>query len=310
VAEGSGMTALAQHVEDYLAIRQSLGFKLRTEGRLLADFAAFTEGIGRSTVTVDAALQWATMPTGVGHAYLSQRMRAVRGFARYLHGIDPATEIPPLELLPARRHRPTPHIYTEREIAALMAAAGTLRPALRAATVCVRLLPPRWPWIGGRFGPAQGDDLNCGVGYILSDVNQGVFHGCDRVLDRVLGVVEPTHPFGDQVTEWHGAQGGFLHGKRLRLERFELVGDRVAKDQQRRLGAQKPLLGSRYGGDVGVALAHGVGVAEPHHAEVAQHEARRRRLHRANFPRRRRPPAQARWLTPMGRASPAIRKAT
>ena len=129
------MTALAQHVEDYLAIRRGLGFKLRAERRLLADFAAFMQSVGQSTVTVDVALQWATMPTGVGHAYLAQRMRAVRGFARYLHGIDPATEIPPLELLPARRHRPTPHIYTEQEIAALMAAARTLRPTLRAVTI-------------------------------------------------------------------------------------------------------------------------------------------------------------------------------
>lgn len=106
------MTALAQQVEDYLAIRRALGFKLRTERRMLADFAAFMDSVGSATVTIDAALRWATMPTGVGHAYLAQRMRAVRGFARYLHGIDPATEIPPLELAgappppdPAHLHR-------------------------------------------------------------------------------------------------------------------------------------------------------------------------------------------------------------
>jgi integrase/recombinase XerD len=114
VAEGSGMTALEQHVEDYLAIRRALGFKLRTERQMLADFAVFMDRLGQSTVTVNAAMQWATTPTGVAHAYLAQRMRAVRGFTRYLHGIDPTTEIPPLDLLPARRHRPTPHIYTEQ----------------------------------------------------------------------------------------------------------------------------------------------------------------------------------------------------
>jgi integrase/recombinase XerD len=129
------MTALAQHVEDYLAIRRALGFKLRSEWRMLADFAAFMDSVGSSTVTIDTALRWATMPTEVGHAYLAQRMRAVRGFARYLHAIDPATEISPLELLPSRRHRPTPHIYTDQEIVALMAAARTLRPPLRAVTV-------------------------------------------------------------------------------------------------------------------------------------------------------------------------------
>jgi integrase len=128
------MTPLARHIDDYVAIRRSLGFKLTSEHRLLGDFAAFMDAAGASTVTIELALRWATTPTGVGDAYLAQRMRAVRGFARYLHGIDPATEIPPLELLPARRHRPTPHIYSDDEIAALMAAARTLRPALRAAT--------------------------------------------------------------------------------------------------------------------------------------------------------------------------------
>jgi integrase/recombinase XerD len=62
-------------------------------------------------------------------------MRAVRGFARYLHGIDPATELPPLALLPARKHRPTPHIYTDAQVAAMMAAARTLLPPLRGATL-------------------------------------------------------------------------------------------------------------------------------------------------------------------------------
>jgi integrase len=52
-----------------------------------------------------------------------------------MHGIDPATEVPPLTLLPARKHRPTPHIYTDAQVAAMMDAAGTLLPPLRAATM-------------------------------------------------------------------------------------------------------------------------------------------------------------------------------
>jgi hypothetical protein len=132
VAEGRGMTALERHVADYLAVRRGMGFKLNNEQRMLADFAAFMDSAGASTLTVDLALGWATLPTGVGDAYLAQRMRTVRGFARYLHGIDPATEIPPLQLLPARKHRPAPHIYSDAEIAALMIAARALRPAKRA----------------------------------------------------------------------------------------------------------------------------------------------------------------------------------
>jgi integrase/recombinase XerD len=129
------MSGFEQHVANYLAVRRGLGFKLTSERQQLASFAAFMQSAGASTITVDLALAWATMPTGVGHAYLAQRMRAVRGFARYLKGIDAETEVPPLQLLPARKHRPIPHIYSADEIAALMAAAGTLRPTLRAATM-------------------------------------------------------------------------------------------------------------------------------------------------------------------------------
>jgi integrase/recombinase XerD len=128
------MCDLSEHVHNYLAIRRALGFKLVTEGRLLADFAAFAGAAGESTVRIDTALRWARLPRSISHAYVSQRMRAVRGFARYLHGLDPAAEVPPLDLLPARKHRPTPHIYSDAEIRALMAASRALRPALRAAT--------------------------------------------------------------------------------------------------------------------------------------------------------------------------------
>jgi hypothetical protein len=49
------MTSLAHHVDDYLAIRRSLGFKLTSEHRLLCEFAAFTDAAGASTVTIELA---------------------------------------------------------------------------------------------------------------------------------------------------------------------------------------------------------------------------------------------------------------
>ena len=64
---------------------------------------------------------------------MSHRLGAVRGFARYMHTIDPATEIPPCGLF-GRQQRHTPYIYSAEEIARLLAAAGQLRPQLRAIT--------------------------------------------------------------------------------------------------------------------------------------------------------------------------------
>jgi hypothetical protein len=128
------MTPLARHIDNYMAIRRSLGFKLNSEHRLLNDFAAFMDAAGASTVTIELALRRATTPTGVGHAYLAQRLRAVRGLARHLHGIDPATEIPPLELLPARRHRPTTSAADPISTESSMLPWGTVRCVYGAAS--------------------------------------------------------------------------------------------------------------------------------------------------------------------------------
>jgi integrase/recombinase XerD len=128
------MSALAEHVQNYLRLRRALGFKLIGEGQLLREFVAFADAAGQDTVTTNLALEWARRPSSASPNYLSRRLRAVRGFARYLSALDPTCEVPPLELLPASKYRPAPYLYREEEILALMAAARRLRPALRAAT--------------------------------------------------------------------------------------------------------------------------------------------------------------------------------
>jgi integrase/recombinase XerD len=128
------MSQLAVHIEDYLALRRALGFKLDKEGRLLLDFAAFAEAAGAATVTVDLAVRWAAKPQGISAVWAAQRLSMVRGLARYLQAVDPATQIPPAGLLPARTRRATPYIYSDAEVAALMTAARTLPGPLKAAT--------------------------------------------------------------------------------------------------------------------------------------------------------------------------------
>ena len=58
----------------------------------------------------------------------------VRGFAAYLHAIDPATQVPPRGLLPGGTRRAVPYLYSAADIAALLAQAERLRTPLRAAT--------------------------------------------------------------------------------------------------------------------------------------------------------------------------------
>ena len=63
-----------------------------------------------------------------------RRMTAARGFARYLAGIDPATEIPPVGLVPLRQRRPAPFLYSDDDITRLLAAARALTPAVAGLT--------------------------------------------------------------------------------------------------------------------------------------------------------------------------------
>lgn len=125
--------ALAGHVEHYLRLRRALGFKLARPGQVLPQFVAYLDTIGAQAVTVEAAVAWTRLSEGAQPVTLSHRLGAVRGFARYLATIDPATEIPPTGLF-GKQQRHVPYIYSPEEIARLLAAAGQLRPLLRAAT--------------------------------------------------------------------------------------------------------------------------------------------------------------------------------
>ena len=89
------MSQLRDALDDYLTIRRQLGFKLENDGRLLAEFVAFVEHAGHTTVTTQLAVAWARQPVGVKPHRWRQRLGMVRRFARYLATLDPDTEIPP-----------------------------------------------------------------------------------------------------------------------------------------------------------------------------------------------------------------------
>jgi site-specific recombinase XerD len=120
---------------DYLEMRRSLGCKLRGEGRMLAGFATRCDEQGQATITISAALAWATESRDAAPAHWRRRLSVVRGFARYLATVDPACQIPPADLLPAPSRRPPPYIYSAEEIAALIHAAETIGAPLPAATM-------------------------------------------------------------------------------------------------------------------------------------------------------------------------------
>jgi integrase len=128
------MSALRSHLEDYLDLRRSLGFKLGRTGQLLGLFVCWLDELGQARITTGLACAWACLPEDADPSWWAARYQATRGFARYLATIDPASQVPPAGLLTARSRRAEPYPYREDHILALMAAAGSIRSPLRAAT--------------------------------------------------------------------------------------------------------------------------------------------------------------------------------
>jgi integrase/recombinase XerD len=128
------MNGFRQEAEDYISMRRALGFKFALQGRLVIEFAGYLEDIGATQLTTAAALSWATKPAGADPAWWNQRLAVARGFARHLHNLDPATQVPPPTLLSGRFRRATPYLYSPADIDALMAATAVLRHPLRRAT--------------------------------------------------------------------------------------------------------------------------------------------------------------------------------
>jgi len=58
----------------------------------------------------------------------------VRIVARHLCALDPATQVPPMDVLPHTYRRTTPYLYSAQQLADLVGAASLLRPRLRADT--------------------------------------------------------------------------------------------------------------------------------------------------------------------------------
>ena len=69
------MTKLRKALEEYLAIRRALGFKLRLTGRLLHRFVEFAAKKKASFVTTKLALEWAIQPKHAQPAQWANRLR-------------------------------------------------------------------------------------------------------------------------------------------------------------------------------------------------------------------------------------------
>lgn len=128
------MTALSDIADEYLALRRLLGHNLDEAHRLLPRFVAYLDSIGAVTVTIDAAITWATDGVDPASTNGARRIGIARGFARHMAGIDERTEIPPLGLIPLRQRWRPPFLFTPADIETLLASARAINWRVPAAT--------------------------------------------------------------------------------------------------------------------------------------------------------------------------------
>ncbi len=183
------MTASMQSlVQDYLDERRRLGYALSVPGTQLMAFARFADRPGhRGPLTTDLVLSWArdeaTRATPITWA---RRLEIVRPFAQHRARIDPGTEVPDADVFGRRHRRLAPHIYTDEEIADLLAAARRLPPA-------GMLRPATYETLFGLIA-ATGLRLSEALHLCCSDLDPGQGHLTVRRTKFCKSRLVPLHP--------------------------------------------------------------------------------------------------------------------
>ncbi|HEX2804920.1 MAG TPA: tyrosine-type recombinase/integrase [Kineosporiaceae bacterium] len=114
---------------EYLQARRARGHRLAKHGLLISSFLDGLAAQNATTITRDNVLAFATAPTGTGRAWQAFRLSTIRGFAGYVHGLDPeAAELIPNRLIPATYARRIPYLYSPAQIRDLMTTSMVLLP--------------------------------------------------------------------------------------------------------------------------------------------------------------------------------------
>ena len=120
------MKTLTQRLDEYLALRRSMGFDLSYDERVLRKFAAFGEENGSYRISTPLFLDWKANYGSADNNTWSHCLGMVRRFAFWLAEHDDQTDVPSSQLVIGRYSRRVPYIYAPTQIAEIVAEAGLL----------------------------------------------------------------------------------------------------------------------------------------------------------------------------------------
>jgi len=202
------MITLSQRLDDYLSLRRSLGFDLSFSGRVLRGFTAFADSEGADHVTVDLFLRWKAAFGKANNNTWAVRLGMVRAFAGWLQGHDVRTQVPPPGLIPGKWRRSRPYIYSDVEVAGIVARAAKLpsRYGLRGWT-CSTLFG-LIAVTGLRINEAIGlDDYDVDLDDGVITVKRGK-NGKARFIPIVPGTVDRLRAYRAERTRLLGVTAG------------------------------------------------------------------------------------------------------
>ena len=187
------MSKLQTVLNEYLAVRRALGYKLRDPAQLLQQFVQFAEQAGALYITTDLALKWATLPAQAQQTWWAARLGVVRRFAQYCSCHDPRNQVPPPDLLPYPYRRVAPYIYRDREIRRLLEAARQLPSK-------VGLRPHTYATLLGLYATAG---LRTREPLHLDRDDVDLLHGVLTIRDTKFGKSRyvPVHPSTQRVLQ-------------------------------------------------------------------------------------------------------------
>jgi integrase/recombinase XerD len=240
------MRSLKQAIGGYLALRRSLGFKLREYGQCLDEFASFLRKNGSSHITTKLAVEYATQRQDEEPVSWSRRLGIIRGFARYRMGADPRTEIPPVGLLRFRSRRARPYLYSRHEIRRLLEAALKIESPYELQPHTYHCLFGLLAVSGLRVGEAinlQPQDVDWSEGVLTI---QGAKFGKTRLVPlhpTTLAVLSNYAKLRDKTFSGHPLPTFFVTSRGTKLEKTNL--SRIFRELSRQIGIRKP--GVRHG---------------------------------------------------------------
>jgi integrase len=118
---------LSKNINKYIELHRSLGFKFKTQGILLRNFASFTDQRREKFVTVQSVLEWASLAPSPQQR--RNRLLTVRRFALMMNSENSRHQIPPANVFGNLSFkRVSPYIYTNDDINKLLMVAKALSP--------------------------------------------------------------------------------------------------------------------------------------------------------------------------------------